>query len=250
MRGTVCGRPRAAFAAVLAVIFCLISGCGDESGIYPSPVSAPVSAPVHTAPAHPVVPIPAPGPFRAPLVMIVGDSFTVGSGPVERWESYPAQVARALGWQLVTAGAPGTGFVNPGRVRRTFQRSFAEELSWRPAPDLLIISGGHNDRTTPGRVHAAVRRLLGQIRVQWPQTRIVVVGPIWMGPAPHWAYGVRDAVAVAAGEERVSFLDPLGQSWGSGAILPDGVHPTPRGHVRLAHWLVTALREHGAGMDG
>lgn len=182
--------------------------------------------------------------------MIVGDSFTVGSGPVRRWASYPAQVAREMGWQLVTAGAAGTGFVNPGRVRRTFQMSFSEELSWRPAPDLLIVSGGHNDRTSPGRVYQATRRLLDLVRTHWPQTRVVVVGPIWMGRAPLWSYGVRDAIAVAASEEGVPFLDPLGQAWGRGTILPDGVHPTLRGHLRLARWMTGALREHGIGPDG
>ncbi|GAA3134995.1 SGNH/GDSL hydrolase family protein [Streptosporangium carneum] len=195
-------------------------------------------------------PAPETRPIRAPLVMVVGDSFTVGSGPVRRWESYAARAARDLGWQLVTAGAAGTGFVNPGRVRRTFQKSFEEELSWRPAPDLLIVSGGHNDRVSPGRVHRAAKRLLKTISSRWPQTRVVVVGPIWMGRTPRWVPGVRDAVAVAANEETVVFLDPLDRPWGRGAILGDGVHPTHLGHVRLARWLVTALRQHGAGPDG
>ncbi|MEV7005322.1 SGNH/GDSL hydrolase family protein [Streptosporangium sp. NPDC051022] len=207
--------------------------------------SGPIPVPVLDPPATPET-----RPIRAPLVMIVGDSFTVGSGPVRQWESYAAQAARELGWQLVTAGARGTGFVNPGRVRRTFQTSFTDELSWRPVPDLLIVSGGHNDRTAPGKVHQAAKRLLGVVRSRWPQTRVVVVGPIWMGRAPRWAYGVRDAIAVAAGEEGAIFLDPLGRAWGRGAILGDGVHPTFQGHARLARWLVTALREHGAESEG
>ncbi|WP_433251052.1 SGNH/GDSL hydrolase family protein [Streptosporangium sp. CA-135522] len=180
--------------------------------------------------------------------MIVGDSFTVGSGPVERWDTYAAQAARELGWQLVTAGAAGTGFVNPGPVNRTFHRSFGEELSWRPEPDLLIVSGGHNDRRTrPARIHRAAKRLLELVRIRWPRTRIVVIGPIWMVKAPRWAYGVRDAVAMAADEEEATFLDPLGERWSRSLILPDGVHPTLAGHVRLAHWLVAALRERGFG---
>nr|BFE85994.1 hypothetical protein GCM10020093_085950 [Planobispora longispora] len=106
---------------------------------------------------------------RAPVVMIIGDSFTVGSGPVTRWQSYAAQAARELDWQLITAGAGGTGFVNPGRVDRTFEDSFADELAWRPAPDLLIVSGGHNDRgTPPGEVHEAAARLLDMARGHWP----------------------------------------------------------------------------------
>ncbi|MFI7055034.1 SGNH/GDSL hydrolase family protein [Streptosporangium canum] len=185
---------------------------------------------------------PAPLPVRAPLVMIVGDSFTVGSGPVERWNSYAAKAARELGWQLVTAGAAGTGFVNPGPVNRTFERSFTEELAWRPAPDLLIVSGGHNDRRTrAGRVNRAAKRLLELVHARWPHTRVVVIGPIWMTRAPRWAYRIRDAIAVAADEEEATFLDPLGERWSRRLVLPDGVHPTPAGHARLARWLVTAL---------
>lgn len=178
--------------------------------------------------------------------MIIGDSFTVGSGPVRGWESYAAEASRKLGWQLITAGAAGTGFVNPGRVRRNFQKSFAEELSWRPAPDLLIISGGRNDRNTrAARINSAADRLLEAVRNQWPHTKILVIGPIWMTKAPQWAYRVRDAIAISADEAEVAFLDPLGGHWGHGAILPDGVHPTRRGHVRLAHWLVAELKQYG-----
>ncbi|MFC6578306.1 SGNH/GDSL hydrolase family protein [Planomonospora parontospora] len=187
----------------------------------------------------------------APVVMVVGDSFTVGSGPVERWESYAARSARELGWQLITAGMGGTGFVNPGRVGRTFHDSFARELAWRPAPDLLIISGGHNDRRTrPGEVYEAAARLLRTVAGHWPGTRVVVVGPLWMGAAPRWAYGVRNAVALAAERAGVPFLDPLGMRWGRGLTLPDGVHPTGEGHARIARWLVASLRERAAREGG
>ncbi|MEU9834926.1 SGNH/GDSL hydrolase family protein [Streptosporangium sp. NPDC048047] len=188
--------------------------------------------------------------MAAPLVMVLGDSFTAGSGPVKPWQTYAAETARELGWQLVTAGAPGTGYVNPGRVGRTFFDSFVLELSWRPAPDLLIVSGGHNDRGVfRDQAGQAARALLETVRARWPGTRIAVIGPIWMTPAPPWAYGVRDAVAAVAAGERAPFLDPIDRRWGDDALLPDGVHPTREGHVRLARWLVAALREHGIGRD-
>ncbi|MER5619534.1 SGNH/GDSL hydrolase family protein [Streptosporangium sp. NPDC002544] len=191
-------------------------------------------------------------PSQTPLVMIIGDSFTVGSGPVQGWDGYAAHVARQLGWQLITAGAAGTGFVNPGKVGRTFQQSFVKELSWRPEPDLLIISGGRNDRRIgAARIEGAVVRLLELVRRQWPHTRIVLVGPIWMTRAPRWAYRVREAVSTAADRLEVPFLDPFeplgphGRGWGRGAVLPDGVHPTLVGHLRLARWMVTRLHEYG-----
>ncbi|WP_285778101.1 SGNH/GDSL hydrolase family protein [Microtetraspora sp. NBRC 13810] len=178
--------------------------------------------------------------------MVLGDSFTVGSGPVRPWETYAAEAARRLGWQLVVAGAAGTGFVNRGRVGRDFRESYAEELSWRPAPDMLIISGGHNDRrVAPARVHAAARRLLADVRETWPATRIIVVGPLWVADPPAWAFDVKDAVATAAAGAGATFLDPLARRHVAGdpavALLPDGVHPTFTGHVRLARWLVGAL---------
>jgi acyl-CoA thioesterase I len=242
MYGQVRRRPLVLTVATFAAIFHLISGCGLNGG----PVS-----PTHDAGARvPLASTPSPVPRRstAPMVMIIGDSFTVGSGPVQGWDSYAAQTARTLGWQLVTAGASGTGFVNPGPVGRTFEMSFDKELSWRPPPGLLIISGGHNDRqVSPGTVHQAVERLLELARRRWPETKIVVIGPIWMAKAPDWSYQVRDAIAVAAEEAKTPFLDPLGRSWGSGTILPDGVHPTYAGHTKIAHWLVDALHKYGLG---
>ncbi|GAA2365404.1 SGNH/GDSL hydrolase family protein [Nonomuraea africana] len=184
---------------------------------------------------------------QTPVMMFVGDSFTVGSGPVRAWETYATETARQLGWQPVIAGAGGTGYVSEGRVGRTFQQSFVAELAWRPAPDLLIISGGHNDRRWPATtVRQAAARLVWTVKGYWPNTRIVMVGPIWIGEAPPQAYRVRDALAEVAARERVAFLDPLGQRWIDGrrseVLLPDGVHPTLGGHAKLARWLTDALR--------
>jgi acyl-CoA thioesterase I len=182
------------------------------------------------------------GPPAKPVVMFVGDSFTVGSGPVPRWQTYASQTARLLGWQPIIAGAGGTGYLNKGRAGRTFQRSFEVELSWRPAPDLLVISGGHNDRRwSPVRVRSAATSLLSEVHAHWPRTRTVMVGPIWLGEAPKKAYGVRDALAEAAKAGKVPFLDPMRESWPREAILPDGVHPTLAGHESIASWLADRL---------
>lgn len=183
----------------------------------------------------------------APVMMFVGDSFTVGSGPVRTWQTYATETARQLGWQPVIAGAGGTGYVNQGRVGRTFEQSFMAELAWRPAPDLLVISGGHNDSRWPATtVRQAAARLVWSVKAHWPGTRIVMVGPIWIDRAPPSAYLLRDALAEVAARERVAFLDPLARRWIEGrrseVLLPDGVHPTLGGHNKLARWLAGALR--------
>ncbi|MEV0622905.1 SGNH/GDSL hydrolase family protein [Nonomuraea sp. NPDC050404] len=200
-------------------------------------VVAVLVVPACTAPVKPV-----PGKPVAPVMMFVGDSFTVGSGPVPRWESYASQTARLLGWQPIIAGAGGTGYCNEGRAGRTFQRSFEVELAWRPAPDVLVISGGHNDRRwSPVQVRQAAEGLLAKVRAHWPGTRTVMIGPIWLGEAPSRAYGVRDALAEAAKAGKVPFFDPMRERWPQGAILPDGVHPTLAGHESIAGWLAARL---------
>lgn len=222
-------RVRTALAILAAwCVLAALAGCTVEAG--------------KTGLSH-TPPPPAP---RAPVVMIIGDSFTVGWGPVRRWETYAAQAARRLGWQLITAGAGGTGYVNPGRAGRDFHASFRQELSWRPAPDLLIVSGGHNDRRVPAsEVEAAADKLFTEVKTYWPEVRIVVIGPLWVSDAPRWAYDVRDAIAAAARRAGAEFLDPLAESDivgdESDGVLPDGVHPTLRGHARLAGWLVRSL---------
>ncbi|WP_233508535.1 SGNH/GDSL hydrolase family protein [Spongiactinospora gelatinilytica] len=242
---------RRRLAAVAGAAVLLVAGCG---GAAPEPNrTTRVSPPSVT--------------HRAPVVMAVGDSFTVGSGPVRSWNTYLAAAARQLGWQPVIAGAAGTGYLNRGKAGRNFLASFTEELAWRPAPDLLIVSGGHNDRRwSPARVSAACHRLLTTVKKQWPRTRVIVIGPIWMTAPPSWAEGVKGAVSSAARRAKVPFLDPLpelatmidqpegagavdevakqpdARSGGSELVLPDGVHPTLLGHRRLGKWLVDSLR--------
>ncbi|TDE28163.1 hypothetical protein E1295_42720, partial [Nonomuraea mesophila] len=99
MRGLTC---RSRIAPVLALMgLCTAFLCGCNAGAEASPPLVPATPVVRPA---------------TPVVMFVGDSFTVGSGPVPRWETYAAQAARLLGWQPVIAGAGGTGYLSEGRV--------------------------------------------------------------------------------------------------------------------------------------
>ncbi|NUT38823.1 MAG: SGNH/GDSL hydrolase family protein [Thermoactinospora sp.] len=224
MRGLVSRRSQGP-AAALVTICALISGCTYAIG---ESAADPVPTPVMQK--------------AAPVMMVVGDSFTVGSGPVPAWGSYASETARLLRWQPVLAGAGGTGYVNRGRVGRNFQESFEAELAWRPAPDLVILSGGHNDRRWATlKVRQAASSLLWAVRGRWPETRIVMVGPLWMGKPPPKAFAVRDALAEVAEREGVHFVDPMRRRW-TGHVLPDGVHPTAAGHRELARWLAQELK--------
>ncbi|HEY8505878.1 MAG TPA: SGNH/GDSL hydrolase family protein [Gemmataceae bacterium] len=191
-----------------------------------------------------------------PVVMFLGDSYTVGDGRARPEITYASATARLLGWQVVVAGRSGTGFV----VKRgdAFLGLFEGQLGWRPAPDMLIVSGGHNDFRVPAQqVAANAHVLLERARQRWPGTHIVLMGPIWgTGTPPQGAIAVRDALKNLAGRLGIPFIDPIGEQWITGDpltgegnaaqyIKADRTHPNPAGHRYLATRLAADLKRLG-----
>ncbi|HEX6468408.1 MAG TPA: SGNH/GDSL hydrolase family protein [Streptosporangiaceae bacterium] len=228
-------------ALVLGACACA-SGCGGT----------PHGSAVLPAPAATATPV------RPPVVMFLGDSYTTGGTQTPPERSYAADTARDLGWQVIIGGLGGTGFVAPGATHEPFIVLFERQLAWRPAPDMVIVSGGHNDRRyAPAKVAAAAESLLARIRQLWPDARLLLVGPMWGSGAPDPAVlEIRDALAVVARTLEIPFVDPLGERWITGDranhygnagryILRDGVHPTLVGHRYIAGRLVGALHRLG-----
>jgi lysophospholipase L1-like esterase len=197
-----------------------------------------------------------PQPHRTPVVMFLGDSYTTGRYDQIPELSYAADTARTLGWQVIIGGYRGTGFLAKGSVHKDFATLFAEQLAWRPAPDLVIVSGGHNDRNhAPESVAVAARQLLTTIQRTWTGgVRVLVVGPMWGGGDPDPSVqDVRDALASVAAGQHMPFIDPLKERWITGDhddgtgnapmyILNDGVHPTTAGARYISTRLVADLR--------
>jgi lysophospholipase L1-like esterase len=196
-------------------------------------------------------------PERAPVVMVLGDSYTAGIDATPPEATYAAETARRLGWQIIIAGHRGTGFVAPGRIGKSFSMLYEEELAWRPAPDMVMVVGGHNDwGHDPLLVAAYARELLTKIRTRWPDAAVVLTGPMWGGDPPPASLRVRDALKGVASELGLPFIDPLGERWITGGvrrksgnarlyIRRDGIHPNPAGNRYFADRLVADLRRLG-----
>jgi lysophospholipase L1-like esterase len=194
---------------------------------------------------------------KAPVVMVLGDSYTAGLPDMAPEQTYAADTARRLKWQLIIAGHYGSGFVAPGRTHQTFATLFNEQLAWRPAPDMIVVSGGHNDWPhSYDQVTTAARQLLTAIKRRWPSSRLVLMGPLWGSDPPPKSLQVRDALQDVAGRLRVPFIDPLAEQWITGDIHSgignapayirrDGTHPTPVGNRYFADRLITDLRKLG-----
>ncbi len=192
------------------------------------------------------------------VVMFLGDSYTVGDRGVQPETTYASATARLFGWQAVVGGRAGTGFVATGRGREAFLSLFESQLGWRPAPDMLIVSGGHNDWRTPApQVAAAARLLLERARQRWPGTHIVLMGPLWGTGSPMpGALAVRDALKNLAHQLRIPFVDPIGEQWITGDRLTgqgnaarlvkrDRTHPNQTGHRYVATRLAADIKRMG-----
>ncbi|RFS81046.1 SGNH/GDSL hydrolase family protein [Actinomadura spongiicola] len=191
------------------------------------------------------------------MVMFLGDSYTVGDRGLDPEATFASATARLLGWQVVAAGRAGAGFVNKS-AGAAYLGLFEGQLGWRPAPDLLIVSGGHNDWRVPApQVAAAAHLVLDRAKRRWPGTHIVLMGPLWgSGEPTPGAVAVRNALKHLAGQLAVPFVDPIGERWITGTrkartgnafrfIKRDGTHPTPAGHRYMATRLVSDLQRLG-----
>ncbi|MFI0483239.1 SGNH/GDSL hydrolase family protein [Actinomadura sp. 9N215] len=196
-------------------------------------------------------------PQSPPVVMFLGDSYTVGERGVEPEETFASAAARLLGWQVVVGGRAGAGFVKTSGGA-AYLGLFERQFGWRPAPDLLIVSGGHNDWRVPApQVAAAAHLLIERARQRWPGTHIVLMGPLWGSATPvQGAVSVRDALQGLAGQLGVPFVDPIGERWITGDrqsntgnaaqyIKRDRTHPSPAGHRYVATRLVSDLTRFG-----
>ncbi|MEW2355364.1 SGNH/GDSL hydrolase family protein [Spirillospora sp. NPDC029432] len=191
---------------------------------------------------------------RAPVVFALGDSYTVGIRGIKPEGAYAAETARTLGWQIVVAGQARTGFANDGGTGETFSSLFGQQLAWRPAPDMMLVSGGHNDvRMRPEAITQRARALLEGVRKRWPRTQLVLMGPMWGGDPGPKALMVRDALRDVAAILRIPFIDPLSGKWITGdvrrgtgnaarLIRRDGTHPNQAGNRHIARRLADDLR--------
>lgn len=192
---------------------------------------------------------PKPSPPPAPAVYFLGDSYTVGVNGMPKSQTYASVLGRREGWRTSVVGYPYAGFVHRDKAGRDYADLFRQQLGNLPAPNTLVISGAHNDRTEPSRyIRTKAALLIAGVHHRWPATRIVVVGPMWGGTPTHAALRVRSAVRSAARSRHVPFIDPLGEKWitgdrGEGTgnavkyVLPDETHPTRAGHLYLAERL-------------
>jgi lysophospholipase L1-like esterase len=193
-------------------------------------------------------------PHRAPVMAIVGASYTAGIGPGNPGLSWAVRLPRMMHWDGVVYGDPGAGYVRRGNDGRgPVARLLTAEGLGRLDPALVIVQAGHDDVGIPPELErtrvAAVIRL---IRFAAPDARIALLTTFARPGGGTPALRVTDNVIVGAGRAagpRVIVMDPLAGRW-QYAHADDGLHPTAGGDAQIARRVATILAAHGVHAAG
>lgn len=194
-------------------------------------------------------------------VLALGDSPFEGVG-IERIEdTLPVRLARLLG-ERGGRNVEWTVLARNGADVRALRAMLAAAGS-EPAFDLVLVSVGVNDVTglTPGaRFRRELGALLGALRTQSPQARIVLLGippmqcfPLLPQPLRAWLGG-RSRRLELIGIEIARSLGvvhaPIRFDLAPELFAIDGFHPSALGHQRWVEVVMEHLDDHQEGASG
>ncbi len=222
----------------------IVVGCGGPRSAPADSTPEPGVPAAQTAPATPPPsPTPSPSPeaaTTAPRVVFLGDSLTAGySLPAE--QAFPFLVGQALreqGLPIEVLNAGVSGDTSAGGLRR---------LDWllRQKPAILVVGLGGNDglRGLPlADTEANLQALVEQARQGG--AKVLLLG---MRIPPNYGADYAEGFAAIFPRLAARFDVPLvpflldGVGGHSQWNLPDGIHPNPAGHRRVADNIVPYL---------
>lgn len=245
MRPNSSTRDRAALAesafVALAVSAALLTAlaCRETVDTEPESLTAQASESPTAAASEPAAPS-----EGAPRIVFLGDSLTAGLG-LDESQAFPAVIgrrleARGITAQIVNAGVSGD--TTAGGVTR---------IEWvlRQEPDILVVGLGGNDGLrglSPEMTEDNLRRILSKALVAG--SRPVLLGmrlPPNLGP--QYVQRFEEIYPRLAAELDVTLVPFMldGVAGVTELNLPDGIHPTAEGQVRVAEnllpWILEAL---------
>ena len=169
------------------------------------------------------------------VILFLGDSIKAGYG-LDPEQAFPALIQEkidAKGWNFKVVNAGQSGDTSAGGLNR---------LDWllKNRVDILILELGANDglrglppETTKSNLQAIIERT----QAKYPEVKIIVAG-IKVPPNMGGDYGRKfEAVFVDVAKKNKALLIPFvleGVGGSRELNLPDGVHPTAKGHEIVA----------------
>lgn len=147
----------------------------------------------------------------APKLIVMGDSFTEGTGANGWFNGYAPTVGVMLGMDYWISGSGGTGYINPnsGLNRVKYQdRAQHDVIGYKP--DLVIIQGGQNDTTyLKADIQTAADLLYKTLKAGLPNIPIITISNIGIGTTTSAMTDTRDAIKTAALANGVALIDSI-----------------------------------------
>jgi lysophospholipase L1-like esterase len=181
----------------------------------------------------------------APFVSFIGDSWTDGAGATDK-VGYAYLTGRQLGWTHRVLGVGGSGYVRGGAGNVPFDERILPAVSGNP--DVVVIQGSINERSTPSpELAAAVADTLARlVRAAGPDTAVVVLGASHVPGVPvEYVDKVNDVVRAEAARQGVRFVDVAAEVWSDPAdpsIWADPYHVNDTGAQQIAARLAPVLQ--------
>jgi len=184
-------------------------------------------------------------------VLIVGDSYTRGSGSYDGRHGWAQDIVAELGWDATIDGVGGSGYVS-GAAARASSFTYGARLHAHRFldPDLVLVQGSQNDWVQGADqdvLQGTVERALREARQQWPDAVVIAVGPSAPRPRAEATTDISAAVAAGARAAGVPYVDPLAGQWFTDANSPsfaaaDGQHLNDAGYAYLADRVAGSVR--------
>lgn len=181
-----------------------------------------------------------------PLLLVVGASYTAGTGAGSPLRSWAVDLADSLGWRAVVVGVPGIGYVHRspagvGPVSHVLRLIGDRKL----APTLVVIQAGHDDGRVPDALERArVARLFSSLKKALPGATLAAVTVFARAGRPSHRLQATDkaiVAGIASADPNAVVVDPLHDHWRFSRSFRGGLHPSARGDRQIAKDVLTQL---------
>jgi lysophospholipase L1-like esterase len=210
--------------------------------------SWPPDPPASTARPAASVPTSTPSPTAIdPMRLVVlGDSYSSSDETGRVRAPWPRQLGESLGWEVVTVGAAGTGYVSDAdgsgqRFSATLPSVLGED------GDVIIVAGGVADLGAyPMQqiVTGAAEVVTTLTEESDPQTQVVVVSPFSNGTPGPLTLELDTELQRIANDKGAVYVDATRWLVGEG-LFTDPTTPSAKGQRRIANRMVRELERLG-----
>jgi acyl-CoA thioesterase-1 len=170
------------------------------------------------------------------IILFLGDSITAGYG-IEQSLAYPALIQAkidAKGWNFKIVNAGQSGDTSAGGLNR---------LNWllKNRVAVLVLELGGNDGLRglpPETTQKNLQAILDRTKTKYPGVKIVIAGMV-VPPNMGRDYEIKfNAIFPQLAKQNQAALIPFileGVGGARSLNLPDGIHPTEKGHELVAN---------------